>query len=60
MTSSTVSFDSSSTCWCCVGAYLLDSYVITPNVYMDLYTYLLFTVIPGVAAFFVWQICFSR
>lgn len=47
-------------CWSCVGAYMLDSWVVTPGVYMDMYTFLLFTTIPGITGLVVWQTCFSR
>lgn len=43
-----------------VTAYLLDTFVITPHVYLDIYTFLLFTIIPGITGFFVWQTCFKR
>lgn len=41
-------------------AYLLDSFVITPNVFFDTWTFVLFSVIPGIAALVAWQMFFKR
>lgn len=42
------------------AAYLLDAFVITPNVFLDTWTFVLFTVIPGIAALVAWQMFFKR
>jgi hypothetical protein len=38
-----------------VAAYLLDAFVITPNVFFDIWTYILFVTIPGITALVVSQ-----
>jgi len=42
-------------CWAFVAAYLLDAFVITPNVFWDIWTFVLYLSIPGIAALIVWQ-----
>lgn len=44
----------------CFVAYLLDWLVVTPNVFADQWTFLLFAVIPGVTAFVCWQKYFKN
>jgi hypothetical protein len=47
-------------CWSFVLAYLLDWMVITPNVFGDMWSYLLFLVIPGITGIIVWQMYWKK
>lgn len=47
-------------CWSCVAAYLLDMFVITPKVFWDVWTFVLYGGIPGITAFFVWQALWKK
>jgi hypothetical protein len=42
------------------AAYLLDYFVFTPGAFFDAYTFLLFTIIPGVTALVCWQKFFKK
>jgi hypothetical protein len=42
------------------ASYLLDWQVITPNVFFDTYTFLLFITIPGIAALVAWQMYWKK
>lgn len=47
-------------CWSVVVAWALDQYVVTPNMVMDKYTYMLYLLIPGAVGTVVWLTCFKR
>jgi hypothetical protein len=42
------------------AAYLLDSFVITPGAFGDPWTFVLYTVIPGIAGVVAWQMFFKN
>ncbi|MCY2964724.1 MAG: general secretion pathway protein GspE [Planctomycetota bacterium] len=41
-------------CWSVVAAYLLDSYVITPRIFLDLWTFVLFAILPAITYGVCW------
>jgi hypothetical protein len=47
-------------CWSFVLAYLLDWFVLTPRIWGDGLTFVLFTVIPAVGALVAWQVFWKR
>lgn len=43
-----------------LACYLLDSFVVTPNIFFDMYTFLLYLTIPPITGFVVWQTFWKR
>ena len=43
-----------------LAAYLLDAFVITPNAFLDRWTFVLFLGIPGITALVVWQTLWKK